>query len=91
MLLVAAIAFVAVAGGEAAQTVTVVDLTAVKAVPDQLAVQACAGLFNRNSAAAGATAAYAIQSPYDIAWLADTDGFVNPPLTPVSQFLRGCH
>lgn len=72
----------------AAEDITVVDLTNVKSVPDQVAVQVCVGLFNRNPASAGA--AYTVQSSYDREWLADTDGIVDPRLTPPVAFLRKC-
>lgn len=85
-LLAAAIALAGVCSAQSS-SITVVDFTVLK-TQDQLAVQACAGLMNRNVAVAGPV--FTFQSAYDKQWLADIEGLVNPPLTPLAPFLRQC-
>lgn len=54
----------------------------------KVAVQVCAGLFNRDPGVTGA--AYTILGQDDLSWLQEVEGIVNPALTPVPVFLSRC-
>eukprot|EP00929_Paragymnodinium_shiwhaense_P016108 TRINITY_DN124298_c0_g1_i1.p1 TRINITY_DN124298_c0_g1~~TRINITY_DN124298_c0_g1_i1.p1 ORF type:complete len:564 (-),score=71.71 TRINITY_DN124298_c0_g1_i1:169-1860(-) len=71
----------------AQQAITVVDM-AKTSLADKIAVQTCAGLFNRNADVAGAV--YVLLDGRDLAWLESTEGIVNPRLTPATEFVAKC-
>lgn len=74
-----------------AQSLVVLDLGGVSGsapgLPQQLPVQACVGLFNRE---ASGTAAYTIYESRDLDWLRETEGITDPTLTDLDDFLQSC-
>lgn len=80
--------------GKGGQPILVVDLRAETSQPIVLAVQTCAGLFNRDETVAGA--AYTVMNNAgaipnkDLTWLADVEGISSPVITPVAEFLHNC-
>ncbi len=74
----------------AAQPIMVVDLRSTASIPTQLAVQTCAGLFNRNESAAGA--AYIFMQTQDDDWWRAVVAPASPSSTNMtaSAFLAKC-
>jgi hypothetical protein len=55
---------------------------------NKIAVQVCAGLFNRESSSLSVYTL--LNQPYDGQWLLDIEGIENPTLTYVDDFLNEC-
>lgn len=76
-------------GGSLAAPIRVVDLRGSSVtLPTKIAVQTCAGLFNRQAETAGA--AYVLLNSKDLDWLHDIEGIVKPALTLPGDFLSHC-
>lgn len=72
------------------QSIMVVDLrdTSIATPATTIAVQSCAGLFNRKQAVAGP--AYVLMNSRDLTWLETVEAIKNPVLTPALTFVKKC-
>ena len=77
-----------VAASANTQGITVVDVSK-ESHQTRMAVQVCAGLFNRDTGSYQFAYTLGFQKN-DAVWLADIEGITNPTLTPVSEFLARC-
>ena len=85
----AAIAFGAATGSPSPPSIFV-DLgyyNSSMSLQQKIAVQVCAGLFNRAAASSGV---YVFQKSEDVDWLQEIYGVESPALTPVGDFLSLC-
>lgn len=83
------VSVIGAACGGTIPSLTVVDLTiGHPTLATQLAVQVCAGLFNRYEMAAGPV--YVLMGSDDSWWLQATEGIEHPEITPTTAFLTNC-
>lgn len=67
----------------------VIDLAdPARSMQDIIAVQVCAGLYNRDASKSSVYTLY--NQPYDSEWLADIEHISNPTLTSTEEFLNIC-
>lgn len=84
---------IAVCGASPARQVYVINVTLPQPVPTLLAVQVCAGLYNRGASAnASAPAAYTLMRSEDATWLQLLSPSIPwpPTVTPIAAFLAAC-